>query len=201
LPVLKNVILTVSGQYNGSRIMDTHYSVEDLLDFLTHASERGLMPAATASSLGVAARNVLEVLDAEERGDLRNLDVDGVLRRFTKKRARDFSPGSLKVYGQRTRRAIEDFLRWRNDPANFSVKTRTTAAGKKGKPKAGLDPLPLSINESNQPESQMPRNPAGYQSAFPVRPGQIVTISNIPDDLTRAEAERLAQFIQMLATG
>jgi hypothetical protein len=47
----------------------------------------------------------------------------------------------------------------------------------------------------------MPRNPGGYQTAFPVRPGQIVTISNIPDDLTRAEAERLAQFIQMLATG
>lgn len=38
-----------------------------------------------------------------------------------------------------------------------------------------------------------------YQTAFPVRPGHVVTVSNIPLDLSAAEAERLAQFIRLLA--
>lgn len=38
----------------------------------------------------------------------------------------------------------------------------------------------------------------GYQSSFPVRPGTVVTLSNIPNDLTSEEAERLAQFVRLL---
>jgi hypothetical protein len=41
--------------------------------------------------------------------------------------------------------------------------------------------------------------PGTYQSSLPVRPGLVVTLTNIPYDLTGAEAERLASFIKMLA--
>lgn len=38
-----------------------------------------------------------------------------------------------------------------------------------------------------------------YRSAVPVRPGIVVSIVNIPYDLTKAGAERLASFVRMLA--
>jgi hypothetical protein len=70
--------------------------MDNLLEFLDHAGERGLMPAATARALGVATRNVLAVLTDQEKADLRNQDLDAVIKRFNNKRARDFNPSSLK---------------------------------------------------------------------------------------------------------
>ena len=51
--------------------MANAYSLEDLLEFLDHASDRGLIPTATARALAVAARNVMGVLTDEERRDLK----------------------------------------------------------------------------------------------------------------------------------
>lgn len=180
--------------------MPTDHSVEDLLDFLNHAAERGLMPAATAQALAVATRNVFAVLEDSERENLPFDDIDGVLRRFNNKRARDFNPASLKEYGRRVKRAIEMYLRWREDPSNFSVKTRTTSSGRKKARANSRQPdrtatRPLPEDTSPTPVSTS----SGYQTAFPVRPGQVVTVSNIPHDLSVAEAERLAGFIRLLA--
>jgi hypothetical protein len=41
--------------------------------------------------------------------------------------------------------------------------------------------------------------PGTYRSAIPIRPGLVVTLVNIPSDLTSAEAERIAGFVRMLA--
>ncbi|MHB8564318.1 MAG: hypothetical protein ACYDDA_10335, partial [Acidiferrobacteraceae bacterium] len=49
------------------------------------------------------------------------------------------------------------------------------------------------------PTERIPDETAGtYRSALPVRPGLVVTLVNIPYDLTSAEAERLADFVRML---
>lgn len=175
-------------------------SLDDLLDFLAHASERGLMPAATAQSLAVACRNVFGVLNDEERAALPISEIDAVIRRFTNKRAKDFNPSSLKEYGRRVRRAVELYVRWRESPADFTVKTRATSAARR-KERADKPELLSTMERQNEEETlvQVTRGP-GYQTAFPIRPGHVVTIASIPSDLSAAEAERLAQFIKMLAT-
>lgn len=181
-------------------MQDTH-SADDLLDFLTHAAERGLMPAATAQALSVATRNVVSVLDDAERADLPLDDLDGIIRRFTNKRARDFNPATLKEYGRRLERAVSMYLRWREDPASFTVKTRATKSPKKkerGQP-ARQSEAPVSQPTPGEPSVRAVSDGSGYGTAFPVRPGQVVTIGNVPHDLTAAEAERLAQFIRLLA--
>lgn len=176
--------------------MANAYSVDDLLDFLNHASDRGLMPAATAQALAVAARNVTGVLTEQERKDLSRQDLDAVVKRFTNKRARDFNPSSLKEYGRRVHRAIGLYLTWREDPANFSVRTRATGtAKKKGKPAEIAD----ASDEARAEEDLPPQRPGTYQSSFPVRPGMVVTLTNVPTDLTKGEAQRLAEFVKMLA--
>jgi hypothetical protein len=201
--------LFVGGQYNVWELgMQNGHSVEDLLDFLSHAGERGLMPAATAQALAVATRNVFSVLDGAERSNLPLDDLDGVIKRFNNKRARDFNPGSLKEYGRRVRRAVDMYQQWKTDPANFTVKTRSTSTSKKKDRANGRTATlthPGSSTETAEPAPSptsapsIPGASAGYQTAFPVRPGHVVTVANLPLDLSSAEAERLAQFIRLLA--
>jgi len=176
--------------------MANAYSMSDLLEFLDHAGNRGLMPAATAQALAVASRNVLGVLSEQEQKDLSQQDIASVVKRFNNKRAKDFNPSSLKEYSRRVMRAIELFKKWREDPANFTVKTRATAGTRK--------------KERNQEKAEEPElsrhseflgsdRTATYQSSVPVRPGVVVTLVNVPHDLTKAEAERIATFVRMLA--
>lgn len=179
--------------------MATEYSVDNLLDFLAHASQRGLMPAATAQALAVACRNVFGILGADERADLRVADIDGVIKRFTNKRAKEFSPSSLKEYGRRVHRAVDLFLQWRGNPADFAIKTRATGNRRKKERSAAIDASPPTANESEMAEHPASVDAGGYASRLALRPGRVVTISNVPDDLTAAEAERLARFVRMLA--
>jgi len=176
--------------------MANAYSVDDLIDFLDHAGDRGLMPAATAQALAVAVRNVLGVLSDQEKNNLSDQDLDSVIKRFNNKRAKDFSPTSLKEYGRRVHKAVELFLAWREDPANFTVKTRATAGPRKKEKGNSSAPQPdTELEQIDQQETA----PGTYRSAIPVRPGVVVTIANVPYDLTKAEAERLAGFVRMLA--
>jgi hypothetical protein len=169
--------------------------MDDLLEFLDHAAKRGLMTTATAQALAVASRNVLGVLTAEERADLSRLDIDAVVKRFVNKRAKDFNPASLKEYGRRVRRALELFGTWRQDPAAFTIKTRGN-----GRPRSKQKDADNGGQEAQGArEDPIPTQIAGtYQSSFPVRPGMVMTLQNVPNDLTAAEAERLANFIRLL---
>lgn len=179
--------------------MANEHTIADLLEFLAHTGERGLMPAATAQALAVAVRNVFAVLDEEEQTDIRSLDLDQAIRRFNNKRARDFSPTSLKEYGRRVRRAVDLYTQWRQNPADFAVKTRTPSNSRDrfSKKDVAAQASIATSNPSDLGPSMM--SAGGYQSAFPVRPGRVVTLLNVPEDLTASEAERLAQFIRMLA--
>jgi hypothetical protein len=177
-------------------IMANAYSADDLLGFLDHAGDKGLMPAATAQALAVATRNVLGILAENEKADLSQLDLDAAIKRFNNKRARDFNPTSLKEYGRRIRRAVDLFLSWREDPANFTIKSRTPSAPrKKDKGHANSEPITREA-----PTDQPPEEASGtFRSALPIRPGLVVTLMNVPYDLTDAEAERIATFVRMLA--
>jgi hypothetical protein len=160
--------------------VETGYSVTDLYKFLEQMEADGVMPGATAQAMTGACRSVFEFLAAGEGDDLRKLDAHRVFQRFVNKRGADFNPSSLKEYGRRVRRSIELFLSWREDPTDFSVETRVrTMARLAGRSHA------LSGNS--------------YNSSIPVRQGVVVTLLNIPRDLTAVEAERLAIFVRMLA--
>jgi hypothetical protein len=172
----------------------TNYTLDDLLDFLGHASDKGLMPAASAQALAVASRNVFGVLEEDEQKNLEALDLDAIIRRFNNKRARDFSPTSLKEYGRRVRKAMDLYAQWKHNPADFSVKTR---APRKARKSADAEAIEADTNALTMPKYA---NRAGaYQSSFPVGPGRVITLLNVPEDLTAAEAERLAQFVRMLS--
>jgi hypothetical protein len=179
--------------------MANEHSLEDLLGFLSHASDRGLMPAATAQALAVACRNVFGVLTEPEKADLRKVNLDEVIRRFTNKRAKEFNPSSLTAYGRRVHRAVDHFLAWRSDPAGFKVKTRSTNSGRKRERETPDEsPSQPGLRRETTVDAAPLSADGSYATSVPVRPGQLVTITGIPDDLTNAEAERLSEFIKML---
>lgn len=171
--------------------MSNEYAVDDLLGFLEHASDRGLLPAATAQALAVASRNVFGVLESGERNDLRTLELAAVVKRFQNKRARDFTPQSLKEYERRVNRAVKLYLEWKADPSTFKAATRSTQSARRRTKSPLLD----------EPSDELPIQPmpGTYQTSVPLGPGRIVTLANVPMDLTQAEANRLAKFVQMLA--
>lgn len=169
-------------------------TLEDLLDFLNHAGDKGLLPAASAQALAVAARNVLGVLEKDEQKNLESLDLDTIIKRFNNKRAKDFSPNSLKEYGRRVRKAIDLYEQWKSNPADFSVKTRAPRKSRKVI-EAEIKEPEIAVINSREHLSRV----GTYQSSFPVGPGRVVTLINVPEDLTPAEAEKLAQFVRMLA--
>jgi len=182
--------------------MTNSYSLEDLLDFLSHTGKKGMMPAATSRALAVATRNVFGVLDTEEQENIGSLRLDDVIQRFNNKRAKDFNSGSLKEYARRVQRAVELFEQWKENPANFSVKTRTPGVRRKPTKASSNDSLvqEASAYTGSATQAQAPHSRQGtYQSSFPVGAGRVVTVSNIPEDLTKIEAEKLSQFVKMLA--
>lgn len=182
--------------------MTNTYSLEDLLDFLSHTGKKGMMPAATSQALAVAARNVFGVLGPEEQKNLGALRVEDVIKRFNNKRAKDFNSTSLKVYASRVQRAVNLYEQWKENPANFSVKTRTTSNRRKSV-KTDLNDVNgenLSTTATDAATTHVPPGRHGtYNSSFPVGAGRVITISNIPEDLTTSEAEKLVQFVKMLA--
>ena len=181
--------------------MANEYSVDELLGFLGHASERGLMPAATARALAVASRNVFGILADDEKADVRALDLTDVIKRFSNKRGHEFNPSSLTEYGRRVQRAVQFFIDWRGNPASFTVKTRSSMnASNTGRPPlhtAAAETTSRTDTASGTVMSSPDED--SFETSVPVRQGQLITISNVPKNLTAAEAARLADFVKMLA--
>jgi len=176
--------------------MPNMYSADDLFGFLEHASLMGLLPPATAAALAVACRNVLGVLSNEERKNLGQQDLDAVIQHFQNKRAKDFTAPTLKEYGRRLLRTVNLFQDWREDPVNFRPATRATSPARMRRNSVDLDDERAS---RVQPANAVPYTVSGtYQTTVPLGRDRIVTLLNVPANLTKAEAKRLATFVEML---
>ena len=180
--------------------MANEYSIDELLGFLNHAHERGFMPSPTAKALAVASRNVFGILADAEKADVRALDMADVIKRFSNKRGHEFNPSSLTAYGLRVQRAVKLFVDWRGNPASFTVKTRSTKnAARKERSSIPVDSAPLPRTEATRGGVASSPDEDSFETSVPVRQGQLITISNVPKNLTAAEAARLAEFVKMLA--
>jgi len=181
-----------------------------LVNFLGYAIQKGYLKAATGQAMKTAVKEVLSATEGAagwETVDLMSLDETDVLRRFETLRAMKFSSGSLATYKGRFSRAAAMFEEFRTSPTTWrpSVKQRSRAKGTNGSlvgapssPEAGAaEPVATS-----SPSSAPGRHP-GYGSAiitypFPLRQGVLASVE-LPPDLTRREARRLAAFIESLA--
>lgn len=196
------------------------YTVQDLLRFLEGLEERGRMKPNTVRPWRHTVQRVFEgvgedIAEADVRDyysleDLNNLDaLEELLTRYQNKLNKEVSSATLQTYRARIARAIEEFLRYQQDPFNYKpgVQTRSTKKGagrksgseSKEQPKAEGTPPPEP--PASRPNEGTKADPSKAPDVpFFLRKDRIIWVSNLPTDLTPQECERLSAFFHSMAT-
>jgi hypothetical protein len=174
-------------------------SLDALLEFLDWLASKGLMAKNTAFGRKAACSAVLGILDPEEREDVTQMDMDHVMARFTTLQGKKYAPKSLKVYRGRVQNSIDDFTRYKSDPENFKVQfnsSKSTEPTKLPKRTKMARNSPTPAPEPTQPQSSG-SSPNVYP--IPIRADLVVRIHGLPFDLTKAEAEKIANVVRAMA--
>jgi len=175
-----------------------NYSRSALLEFLDYLAQKGLMKRGTVSSRKAACNNMLGILEEDEASDLRKIDLESVANRFATLKGANYTPDSLQIYRSRVGSAVSDFLRYRENPATFKVKsgTRTSAPqNKAGNSKADEQKPTPKFAEPTPNDADVET----INIPIPVRPGCIAYVNGLPTDLSKAEARKFANVILAFA--
>jgi len=190
---------------------DSRFSSKEMFQFIDFIGDRGIVNESKAKNWKGATQQFLAILADEEKTDLRNLDLDHLFERFGNIKRTSMSGSSIKIYGSRFKGALNDFLSWAEDPANYRHSGRTITPGsdtKSKNSKSGVakttskKPDPQASSHKEVPEQQSSPQPVENRVVvfpIPISGGRIVTINNLPHELTKADAEKIGSVIRALA--
>jgi len=179
-----------------------------LIAFLDHLIKRNEVVPTTGSALRTGCRKVLDVEPNLSSVDIRNGDLDDLVRRFYIKYRGSIKDKSLSTYEQRFRQSAEMYRKWLNseDWRPASARRRQVPNGGAAKPDPGRSkpaapggipasglPDPVDAGPAELPSTDMITYP------FPIRPGLQGKIT-LPEDLTRREAKRISAFVAALVS-
>lgn len=171
---------------------DGSYSVETLLKFLKHAGMEGMINPAVARARRKAVERLVDEMTETERADVRQLDVDELASRFHKLEGSSIRSEALSLYAERVRMAQTDFLAWTESPAGFqSVGGEQRRAVPRGSITPEREVAERIILESTE-------NPSNIVP-IALRDDETVYVANLPLDLTRQEADRIARVVRAFA--
>jgi len=176
---------------------DEMYRAARLVEFLRQAPEQGLLNSAVAKSRIAAVEQVFAELNAEERRDIRLIDVDRVCARLHKIEGSTIRPEVVELYGSRVQAALGDYLAWVQNPKGF---TSIGGEAVRGKKRGALSDRERSAEAGALEEIQL--STSGRRDdlvSVPLRENLTIYISNLPLDLSRQEARRIAGVIEALA--
>jgi hypothetical protein len=178
-------------------------SKDDLQDFFDWAEKKGLIKEMTVRSLRTSCNQVFELLDQDEAQDLSRLNIDEIFERFKNKRAKDFTPDSLKTYRSRVSNAVKEFLEYTRDPEHWRPSLARRASRLKGLSEdRDEDSTTRRSKASVEPEDERPFQNCGLPSSlthyFPLRKDVVINVSGLPNDLKVTEAKRLSAYLLTL---
>ncbi len=185
------------------------YSRAALARFIEFVVAKGLVNPSTAQGWRVATGKVLEELTAEELADVRRIDTESTFRAFLHRHPGRLSPASVGEYRRRVGRAIEEFVRWVDDPGSYGSPGSASARGadaahsRRGRGR-GRGHIAVSQSEPalNGPQAahpaSLPRPRDGLALEYPLRPGFLAHVV-VPPDLTVDEARRMGAFLLTLS--
>ena len=180
------------------------FSRKSLLAFLDYLGDKGMIKQATVSARKAAASAILGILDEEEASDVRKLDVDDLMQRFSNLQGAKFTPGSLQTYKSRFNSALDDFLRYRSDPLNFkpaisarAARSKPKVANKESGRASGTASAEVGGGASGKETAS--NGHAGIVCPIPLRPSVVIQIAGIPSDLSKSEANKICRLVSALA--
>ena len=173
------------------------YRSSRLVEFLRQAPGQGLLNSAVAKSRFAAVEQVFTELSADERRDIRLIDVDVVCARLHKLEGSTIRPEVVELYKTRVQAALTDYLAWVKDPKGFASIGGEAVRGKKRSARSdsersleagALEEIALSTSERRSD-----------LVAVPLRENVTVYVANLPLDLSAQEAKRITGVIEALA--
>lgn len=174
---------------------------EGLAAWLEWARDRGVLNPKTADAQRTAVTRILEV-DADPGGvDISTLDVEDLLDRFARLRSSKYSPESLATYQSRFRRAVDMYLEYLANPAEFRPPKRKFVERRKpGANSRAATPAPVRSSSTTNADIIEAPPVAGdgvIQYPFPLQSGQTAYL-HLPRQLSGSDVERLIRFLQSL---
>lgn len=171
---------------------DGTYSIDTLLKFLKHAGMEGMINPAVARARRKAVEQLESELTEAERADVRKLDVDDLASRFHKLEGSSIRSEALSLYAERVRMAQADFLSWADNPAGFES---VGGEQRRAIPRGSLTPERemgerITLEATENPSNIIP---------IALREDETVYVANLPLDLTREEADRIARVVRAFA--
>ncbi|OAI04310.1 hypothetical protein A1353_13695 [Methylomonas methanica] len=182
------------------------YSLSAFNRFFDYAAENGLMKRNTAQSRKAATNKILEKLEPTELEDLRKVNLNQAFSRFENLSGMQYKPDSLQVYLSRARTALSDFISYVDSPSSFKPLSSSKKNGASRQKNDIRNPLKQTANNEKQ-DNELYSDSNSYEGMevkhiivpIPLRENLTVKISNLPADLTQAEAERLAAIVRAYA--
>jgi hypothetical protein len=179
--------------------MANGFSRNDLLEFLDYMGNKGLGGASMVAGRKTAVNALLGVLSDDEVKDVRELDLDEAAQRLLNLRGSEFKPESVRVYRSRVGSAVDDLVRYRRDPIAFKpagTKKSSTRAERPARSEASTSGTTVS-------PALAPTDPTTISEItfpVPIRPGVVVRLIGVPNDLSRKEAEKIGAVVLALAS-
>jgi len=177
------------------------YSRAALARFIEFVVDKGLVHPATAQGWRVATSKVLEEVPQEGADDVRRIDVETVFRAFLNRNPGRLSPASVGEYRRRVSRAIEEFVRWVEDPGSYAFRPAGRAARVEMRSRtahaASADRTPVE-RPARAPALLAAAGDPGISLEYPLRPDLLAQVV-VPRDLTVEEARRMGAFLVTLA--
>jgi hypothetical protein len=174
-------------------------SREDLLQFLDYLGSKGLVAPATAAARRSASARVLSVLSNDEASNVLTADLDHVMSQFENLNRGEFTPDSLRTYKSRLKTALGDFRGYIENPVTFrpsgrSISKKGASDGGKVKRKATSNSAAAAVHiqSTSAPAVDMPNS---NQLPIALRQNVVIRIFGLPFDLTKPEAQKIANII------
>jgi hypothetical protein len=174
------------------------YSRAALARFIEFVVAKGLVHPATAQGWRVATSKVLEDLTPAEAEDVRQIDVEATFKGFLNRYPGRLSPASVGEYRRRVGRAIEEFVRWMEDPGSYAFRSPPRATKADARRRPDVTPAPSPSPTRTRPSGPAPARPDGIALEYPLRPDLLAQVV-VPRDLTVEEAHRMGAFLVTLA--
>ena len=174
----------------------------DLLEFLDHAGNRGLMTKTNAQSLKSACTAVFSILDDndDDSKDVFTMDLDALFHRYENIKGMGVSPSTLRAYRRRVTQAISDYQRYKANPSQWKPAggQRSTRGGTHSS--NGRTNNHGAADQNVQLDAPDPEAKSADEIThqFPLRRDVIVRVSGIPFDVTRSEMARMTAYLSNL---
>ncbi|MFC3683408.1 hypothetical protein [Hydrogenophaga luteola] len=162
----------------------------------------------TVGSWRAAVRKILA--DVAPDADVSSINVDALTSSIQNSPSNALRQDSLRVYGQRAKIAIQEFLAYTKNPDGYKLSTQRTKVETipisqvsmpfptRKRTRLLHDPESPRDTPSPSPQQNMQPSESALDIPFPLRPDFLAQVK-IPRDLSKQEAERLCAFIKALA--